>query len=167
MAESGNAPVREAIARLERRYEQDKITALGKTPVATCCNIVFVPIRPGLFVAYKFFHPDSEFYPIFSKFCKGKISYSFQKTDIKHNKMVISLCKTRTVPIFVKKRSNQKKWICDTFYEWFSKCNSFPNARGNKVQLLTCFLQLHKFCKESAAACYWPLANVFCSLEFF
>ena len=109
MAESGNAPVREAIARLERRYEQDKITALGKTPVATCCNIVFVPIRPGLFVAYKFFHPDSEFYPIFSKFCKGKISYSFQKTDIKHNKMVISLCKTRTVPIFVKKKGQIRK----------------------------------------------------------
>ena len=29
MAESANAPVREAMARLERRYEQDKITALG------------------------------------------------------------------------------------------------------------------------------------------
>ncbi len=30
MAESGNAPVREAMARLERRFEQDKITALGR-----------------------------------------------------------------------------------------------------------------------------------------
>ncbi len=36
MAESGNAPVREAMARLERRFEQDKITALGRdTPPLT------------------------------------------------------------------------------------------------------------------------------------
>ncbi len=39
MAESGNAPVREAMARLERRFEQDKITALGRDITTHCCQM--------------------------------------------------------------------------------------------------------------------------------
>jgi hypothetical protein len=44
MAESGNAPVREAMARLERRFEQDKITALGRDTTTHCCQMAEISV---------------------------------------------------------------------------------------------------------------------------